>query len=219
MPFAANNALGGTPTASVSTIPFMQQIETVLEKYLNQSGNPSALKIEIQPAPSQNSGTRQFLVTIQPPAAVSGSSEKLAAATEPLALAPTAPAPAQGNVSATPPQNYVNVPFGNGVSTVPTLAVELAAQYAMMQSPMMTRAAILNQDKVSAAGDPMAGQTVQDTTLKWDDLTQAQQLAYMYASNYGLPQGQTMQQFLEANVGPHIMANAPSTNPMLFEIA
>ena len=84
---------------------------------------------------------------------------------------------------------------------------------------MMTQAAILNQDLVSQAGDPMAGQTVLGTSMKWDDLTQDQRVAYMYATNVGLPQGQSMQPYLEANVGPEIMANAPSNNPMLFGTA
>jgi hypothetical protein len=111
------------------------------------------------------------------------------------------------------------VPFYNGYTTVPTLATELANQDAMMESPMMTQAAILNQDLVSQAGDPMAGQPVPGTNLNWDDLTQDQRLAYTYAANIGLPQGQSMQQYLESNFGPRIMANAPSNNPTLFGTA
>ena len=81
---------------------------------------------------------------------------------------------------------------------------------------MLTPAQIVNQDQGAMAGDPMSGQTIQGTNMKWDDLTQNQQLAYIYASNYGLPAGQNMQDYLNSNFGPHIMANAPCNNPMLF---
>ncbi len=126
---------------------------------------------------------------------------------------------AQAAAASAPQEDFVTVPFGTSYSTVPTLATELANQDAMMQSPMMTQAAILNQDLVSQAGDPMAGQPVLGTNLKWDNLTQDQRVAYMYATNVGLPQGQSMQQYLEANVGPKIMANAPCNNPTLFGTA
>ena len=97
---------------------------------------------------------------------------------------------------------------------MPTLATELAneAAYGAVMSP----AAILNQDKVAQAGDPMSGTTIQGTNMKWDDLTQDQQLAYIYAMDYGLPSGQTMQDYLNANLGPQAMWNAPYSDPTLF---
>jgi hypothetical protein len=180
---------------------FAQQLSAALEQYLSQSQNGSQLELDIQPASGQNSGSGQFLVTVKtaqtaaPSAVASGSGSAPQAAPTPL-------------------DNYVQVPFGSSTITVPSLAAELARQNAMMAET--TPAQILQEDALSAAGDPMTGQTIPGTNLNWDNLTQDQQLVYIYAMNYGLPSGQTMQDYLNANIGPHIMANAPSKNPTLF---
>jgi hypothetical protein len=204
------DSLFSTTTPSVSSDSFTQQLEAALEQYLKQSGSNTQLEINIQPSQSQESGSSQFLVTVtqQPATTPSG----------PVSAPPSTASSAPTTLD-TPPDQFVTVPFGNGFSNVPTLASELATQDAMMESTMMTPAAILNQDLVSQAGDPMAGQPVPDTNLNWDELTQDQRVAYMYAANVGLPQGQTMQQYLESNVGPSIMANAPSNDPTLFGTA
>jgi hypothetical protein len=217
---AASTLLSAT-TSSISSSSFSQQLEAALEQYLGQSGNGSQLQIDIQPAQGQDSGASQFLVTVKALPAASAAATAAAPATvaQPAAAAqPVQPAssPASPQISDAAPADYVNMPFGNGSSTVPSLATALASQDAMMQSTFMTKAAILNEDAVSAAGDPMSGQTVLGTNLKWDDLTQDQQFAYIYSCNCGLPQGQSMQQYLDASLGPKIMANAPSNNPMLF---
>jgi hypothetical protein len=231
-----------SPSGSSSS--FAQQLADALGKYLDQTGAGSSLEIDIQPEPGQNSGASQFLVTVKnssqnasgsqidgtpaavspappvdsgavaaPPAAASvAQSSTQAVATAPASQAAvSSPSSSSGN----PGPAYVTVPFGNGYTTIPTLATVLAQQDAMMQSPFMTEAAILNQDAI-AAQDQMAGQSVPNTNLNWNDLTQDQQMAYMYAVNYGLPQGQSMQAYLESNLGPAIMANAPASNPMLF---
>lgn len=208
------SATPSTTTPSVSSSSFMQQLEAALEQYMSQSGNGTQLQINIQPAQSQDSGASQFLVTVSTPSSAPASTSTPTTPTSATDTSATS-APAASD----PPPAYVSVPFGNGFSTVPTLATELAQQDAMMESTMMTPAAILNQDQVSQAGDPMAGQTVADTNLNWDDLTQDQRVAYMYATNVGLPQGQTMTQYLESNMGPSIMANAPSDDPTLFGTA
>lgn len=213
------DTLFSTTTPSVSSDSFTQQLEVALEQYLKQSGSNTQLEINIQPSQSQESGTSQFLVTVtEQPAAASTP----AASTATTTTAASTPAESGSSAStsvAAPQEQFVTVPFGNGFSNVPTLATELANQDAMMESTMMTPAAILNQDLVSQAGDPMAGQPVPDTNLNWDNLTQDQRVAYMYATNVGLPQGQTMQQYLESNVGPAIMANAPSNDPTFFGTA
>lgn len=219
-----------------STASFAQQIEAALEQYLGQSGMGSGVQIDIQPQNSQSPGGGQFLVTVKPAAVNTPAPGAAASPKAATSLAPAAnPAPAfaspppvtqpqPGNSALSPsvspsapggvPAGYQSVPFGAGVSIVPTLATEIARQNAMMS--VMSPAAILNQDKVSAAGDPMSGQTINGTNLKWDELTQDQQIAYIYAMDYGMPAGQSMQAYLEANYGPKIMANAPSTNPTLF---
>lgn len=215
---SAADTLFKATTPSVASGSFAQQLEVALEQFLKQSGSGGQLEINIQPAQSQDSGTSQFLVTVT--AQPTSSNAPIPAAPPvavPAASLPSSSAPAASAPAA--PQDYVTVPFDNGYTTVPTLATELANQDAMMESPMMTQAAILNQDLLSQAGDPMAGQGVPGTNLNWDDLTQDQRVAYMYAANVGLPQGQSMQQYLESNFGPRIMANAPSNNPMLFGTA
>jgi hypothetical protein len=173
----ADNLFSAT-TPSVSSSSFSQQLEAALEQFLKQSSNGGQLEINIQPSQSQVSGASQFLVTVtgQP-------TEPSAPVTPPTPVAVPVPAPATALTASpsAPQEDFVTVPFGNSYSTVPTLATELANQDAMMESPMMTQAAILNQDLVSQAGDPMAGQPVSGTNLMWNDLTQDQRVAYMYA--------------------------------------
>ncbi|HLH45126.1 MAG TPA: hypothetical protein VKV74_19205 [Bryobacteraceae bacterium] len=195
-------------TSAASATSFAQQLAATLEQYLNQS-NPSAVQIDIQPESSQNSdgssASGQFLVTATTPSVASA----------PASTALTAhDAPSDGASQSGAPEGYVTMPFGDSTTTVPTLATELANEAAY--GAAMSSAAILNQDKVSQAGDPMSGTTVQGTNMKWDDLTQDQQLAYIYAMNYGVPSGQTMQDYLNANVGPQAMWNAPYSDPTMF---
>jgi hypothetical protein len=192
--------------SAASATSFAQQLAATLEQYLGQS-NQSAVQIDIQPESSQNSdsgsSSGQYLVTATTPQAASSTASDTTAST------PTASASPSGT-----PDGYVTIPFGNSTTTVPTLATELANEAAY--GAVMSRAAILNQDKVTQAGDPMSGTTIQGTNMKWDDLTQDQQLAYIYAMDYGLPSGQTMQDYLNANLGPQAMWNAPYSDPTLF---
>jgi hypothetical protein len=215
----ADNLFSAT-TPSVSSSSFAQQLEAALEQFLKQSSSGGKLEINIQPSQSQVSGASQFLVTVTgQPTTPSAPVTPPTPVAVPVAASAAVPAASPSDSPSAPQEDFVTVPFGNSYSTVPTLATELANQDAMMESPMMTKAAILNQDLVAQAGDPMAGQPVPGTSLKWDDLTQDQRVAYMYATNVGLPQGQSMQQYLESNFGPRIMANAPCNNPTLFGTA
>ena len=54
-----------TPSGSMAS--FTDQLAAALEGYLAQSGNGSNLQIDIQTTQSQNSGVRQFLVTVKNP--------------------------------------------------------------------------------------------------------------------------------------------------------
>jgi hypothetical protein len=47
---------------------FTDQLAAALEGYLAQSGNGSHLEIDIQTTQSQNTGVRQFVVTVKDPA-------------------------------------------------------------------------------------------------------------------------------------------------------
>jgi hypothetical protein len=54
-----------TPSGSMAS--FTDQLAAALEGYLGQSGNGSHLEIDIQTTQSQNSGVRQFIVTVKNP--------------------------------------------------------------------------------------------------------------------------------------------------------
>jgi hypothetical protein len=123
----------------------------------------------------------------------------------------------EGGLGGAPPPGYVNIPFGNSFSTVPTLDNEIAA--ANKSTSIMAR---INPDSITNGmasaepGDPMKGQTVSGGTMKWDDLTQDQQLANQYAMLCGLPPGQSMDQFLSSYAGPKAWWNASYNNPDMF---
>lgn len=61
-------------TPSGSTDSFTQQLTSALEGYLAQSGHNSNLEIDIQTTQSQDSGVRQFLVTVKNPTSAPGPS-------------------------------------------------------------------------------------------------------------------------------------------------
>jgi hypothetical protein len=60
-------------TSSGSTASFTDQLAATLEGFLNQSANGSHLEIDIQSTQSQDSGVRQFLVTVKDPASTADS--------------------------------------------------------------------------------------------------------------------------------------------------
>lgn len=107
----------------------------------------------------------------------------------------------------TPPPGYINVPFGSGFSTDPSLTTFLNQQTAYLNSPMMNPAMQRNELTQAAAGDPMWNQVVPGTNLNWNDLNENQKNAYTWASNAGLPSGVNMQTFLSQNVGQTGSAN------------
>ncbi|MCU1336222.1 MAG: hypothetical protein JWO19_1803 [Bryobacterales bacterium] len=86
----ASNILAGfsnrPTTASGSTASFTEQLAAALEGYLGNSGNSPHLQIDIQTTQSQNSGVRQFIVTVKDPASAPGQT--------PAAASPAASAPA-----------------------------------------------------------------------------------------------------------------------------
>jgi hypothetical protein len=67
-------------TRSGSTGSFTDQLAAELEGYLAQSGNSSNLQIDIQATQSQNSGVRQFIVTVKNPDSVPAQTDASASA-------------------------------------------------------------------------------------------------------------------------------------------
>jgi hypothetical protein len=86
-------------THSASTASFTDQLAAALEGYLAQSGNGSNLEIDIQATQSQNSGVRQFIVTVKNPVSASG---QTAAAAVSLASSSAQATPAAVTASSTP---------------------------------------------------------------------------------------------------------------------
>jgi hypothetical protein len=68
-------------TPSGSTNSFTEQLMAALEGYLAQSGNGSNLEIDVKTTPSQDSGVRQFIVTVKNPDSGSGQPPAAASAT------------------------------------------------------------------------------------------------------------------------------------------
>ncbi|MBZ5632809.1 MAG: hypothetical protein LAO55_06720 [Acidobacteriia bacterium] len=64
---------------------FTEQLTAALEGYLAQSGNSSNLEIDIQASQSQNSGVRQFIVTVKNPDSAAGQAGTAASLTPPAA--------------------------------------------------------------------------------------------------------------------------------------
>ena len=224
-----------TTTPAISSTSFSQQLAAALEQYMGQPGNSSNLEIDIQPSSSQNSGASQFLVTVKTvapaiqstlqvpvpviqsaPATLTASAAATLPASSPLLqVTPNASNNTSAGATTPPPPGYENVPFGGSATTVPSLDTELAAInhengiLAQIDPDSLSTAA-------SQAGDPMLGQSIPNTNLKWNDLTQNQQLAYQHATLVGLPQGQTMSQYLANYVGPSAWWNASYSNPGMF---
>jgi len=102
----SSNILSGIPTRqttpSGSTASFTDQLAAALEGYLGNSANGSHLQIDIQTTQSQNSGVRQFLVTVKDP-------DSAPAATAPAASSPVnAAAPASASVKTDAPAPAIN---------------------------------------------------------------------------------------------------------------
>jgi hypothetical protein len=205
---SANTIFSGV-TSSASSASFAQQLAAALEQCLSQSGNGSQLEIEVQPASRQDSDSGQYIVTVTKPQNSQPSSSTSASSTDPTPAT-------QGTSSDSPDSGMVTIPFGTGTITVPTLATELANHNAEAANMNLSPAAIEAEDALTEQGDPWANMTIPGTNLSWESLTQNQQIAYMYAMDYGMPAGESMQDYLAANVGPQTMANAPNADPTMF---
>jgi hypothetical protein len=62
---AAPSLSAAQNTANPSMNAFAEQLAATLESYLSRSGTSSHLEIDIDSSPSQNSGARQFTVTVK----------------------------------------------------------------------------------------------------------------------------------------------------------
>ena len=90
-------------TSSGSTASFTDQLAATLEGFLHQSANGSHLEIDIQTTQSQDSGVRQFLVTVKDPATTAGSGQTPAQSSSIAADASAAASPT--TATSAPPTN------------------------------------------------------------------------------------------------------------------
>jgi hypothetical protein len=84
---------------------FTDQLAAALEGYLAQSGHGSNLEIDIQATQGQNSGVRQFIVTVKNPNSAPETPAATGVTASPAASAAPAPAFVTANASANTPQS------------------------------------------------------------------------------------------------------------------
>lgn len=113
------------PSSLNASASFAQQLAATLEAYLNQGGNAGAIEIDINPSQSQNSGDRQFIVTIKSPTA----SIMPGAAAQPVVPAPAPATPS----SSTPKTTATDAPID--MSQVSEDSVIRTNQYWALQPP------------------------------------------------------------------------------------
>ena len=158
----SSNILSGLspdqPTLSGSTASFTDQLTAALEGYLAQSGSSSNLQIDIQATQSQNSGVRQFIVTVKNPDSATGQ-PAAAASTDAAASAPAASG--QSSSALTTPASAA------AVSTPASAPLDEAAQ------------ADLNRAEINAywAAQPPAVQQLRNISDFGERSLAAQQLA------------------------------------------
>lgn len=203
---AAAEPLSFTTNVPVSsTNSFAQQLLSALQSFTQQSGSGSKFQISVQPAGGQNSGGGQYIVTVSAP-----TSNSAVTPTAPTAasVAPASAAAVPGTLSqpkvspqTTPATNDVTS-SGFPLPTLQTMMTNLSQDWSMFTP---TEVAYQLANNTGTRGNDPAS-TVPGTTMTFGDLTQAQMVAYEYGTTYGTG-GQSMQDFLTANVGPNTAWN------------
>jgi hypothetical protein len=156
----SSNILSGIPsqptTPSGSTDSFTKQLEAALEGYLAQSGKNSHLQIDIQATQSQDSGTRQFVVTVKDPDSAPAETTAAATSPAPAAAAPTTDAAPSTDVLMT---GFVSVP--RAIPTAGNSSVTPSANAAAGSDPSP---AVSPLDEVNAywAAQPLAVQQLRN---------------------------------------------------------
>ncbi len=167
-----SNILAGlsTPqtTPSGSTASFAEQIAAALEGYLAQSNNNSNLEIDIQSTQSQNSGVRQFIVTVKNPDSAPAQTGAAAhnAASVPTRSASVQPASAQpASVPASAPPS---TPVDEATQADLTRA-EINAYWAAQPPAVQQLRNVSDFGERSALADQLAGQgyTVDRAIMVW----------------------------------------------------
>ena len=93
---------------SGSTTSFTDQLAAALEGYLSQASSGSHLEIDIQTTQSQNSGVRQFIVTVKDPEAAASQPSAQGTPTSASSSASSAPATPANHDTASVPTNEID---------------------------------------------------------------------------------------------------------------
>jgi len=160
----------------------MAQLTSALEGYLSQSGNNSNLEIDIQSTQSQDSGVRQFLVTVKNPGSTSANPTMASGVFVPSATASSQPGSAQP-ASAQPNGSAA---AGNQAAPAAAPTNEMDAYWAAQPSAVQIMRNIPDLGGRSAMAQTLADQGYKiDTQIMvwgWDPMkTMAARQMYGYA--------------------------------------
>lgn len=154
-------------TPSGSSDSFTKQLTSALEGYLAQSGNGSNLEIDIQATQSQDSGVRQFLVTVKNPDSASGQTA--------AAASPASPAASGVSADGTTFPGFASIPV-SGSPAARTNAPASVPNAAPVNNPTPPAAPMSEADAYWAAQPPEV-QQLRDVTDLATRNAMAQQLA------------------------------------------
>jgi len=175
----ASNILAGLSsqqtTPSGSTDSFTQQLTSALEGYLAQSGNGSHLEIDIQNTQSQDSGVRQFLVTVKNPGSATGQIAAAASSAPTASSAPPAPAASGVPADGTTFPGFASIPASGSPAASPNTTANVSGA-TPVNNPAPATAPMSEADAYWAAQPPEV-QQLRDVTDFATRSAMAQQLA------------------------------------------
>jgi hypothetical protein len=154
-------------TPSGSTASFTEQLAAALEGYLAQSGNNSKLEIDIQSTQSQNSGTRQFIVTVKDsaPRQTDSAAGNAAPASTPASSVQTTSAPAASVQQANTPQSTA----ADDATQANLTRAEIDAYWAAQPPAVQQLRNVVDYSQRSAMAQDLAdqGYTIDKAIMVW----------------------------------------------------
>ncbi len=152
---------------SASTNSFTDQLAAALEGYLAQTGGGSHLEIDIQASPSQNSGVRQFVVTVKNPDASTAAQPSNTSSTPSNSAAPASTAQA----GSPPPSGAATQPSGpvDEATRADQIRAEIDAYWAAQPAAVQQLRNIADFGQRSAMAQQLAdqGYTIDRAIMVW----------------------------------------------------
>jgi len=214
-----------TPSGSMTS--FTDQLAAALEGYLAQSGNSSNLEIDIQATQSQNSGVRQFIVTVKNPdsapaqtaAAASGATASSTASHAASHAASASPASASVTANAsvnTPPSASSNTVVNSAGQSITTQMAEIDAYWAAQPPAVqqLRNVADFGQRNVLAQQLSDQGYSIDRAIMVWgwDPLKTMQtrrMYGYSWVPSYNQPSLSAAPNFALPGETPYDAGNPP----------